>query len=39
VLRTFTLSATHPMLVGEPMSAAQVVDLFLHGVCGQDPSC
>ena len=31
-LRTLTLSATHPMMVGEPMSADEIVALFLHGV-------
>jgi hypothetical protein len=32
LLRAFTLSTTHPMLVDEPRSASEVVDLFLHGV-------
>lgn len=31
-LRTLTLSATHPMMVGEPMAPAEIVTLFLHGV-------
>ena len=32
-LRTLTLSATHPMMVGEPSTPAEIVELFLHGVC------
>ena len=32
-LRTLTLSATHPMMVGEPMAPNEIVALFLHGVC------
>jgi AcrR family transcriptional regulator len=32
-LRTLTLSATHPMMVGEPSTPAEIVALFLHGVC------
>ncbi|HET9729710.1 MAG TPA: helix-turn-helix domain-containing protein, partial [Acidimicrobiia bacterium] len=32
VLRALTLSTTHPMLAGEPWSAAELVRLFLHGV-------
>jgi AcrR family transcriptional regulator len=32
LLRALTLSTTHPMLAGEPLSAAELVDLFLHGV-------
>ncbi len=31
-LRTLTLSETHPMVVGEPSTPAQIVELFLHGV-------
>ncbi|MBA3652923.1 MAG: TetR family transcriptional regulator [Actinobacteria bacterium] len=31
-LRTLTLSATHPMMVGEPMAPADIIELFLHGV-------
>jgi AcrR family transcriptional regulator len=31
-LRTLTLSASHPMIVGEPMPPAEIVDLFLRGV-------
>ena len=30
-LRTITLSATHPMMVGEPMAPDEIVQLFLHG--------
>jgi len=32
LLRALTLSVTHPMLAGEPMSAIEVRHLFLHGV-------
>ena len=32
LLRALTLSVTHPMLAGEPMSPAEVRHLFLHGV-------
>jgi hypothetical protein len=32
LLRALTLSTTHPMLADEPLSASEVVDLFLHGV-------
>jgi AcrR family transcriptional regulator len=32
LLRALTLSTTHPMLVGEPNSAAEILHLFLHGV-------
>jgi AcrR family transcriptional regulator len=39
LLRNFTLSVTHPMLVGEPMSAAEIVQLFLYGVCARASSC
>jgi len=39
LLRALTLSATHPMLAGEPMSPDELVDLFLHGVGGKDVSC
>jgi AcrR family transcriptional regulator len=38
LLRALTLSTTHPMLAGEPMSPPDIVDLFLHG-CGRSPSC
>jgi AcrR family transcriptional regulator len=39
-LRTLTLSATHPMMVGEPMSAVEIVALFLHGVSkARPPKC
>jgi AcrR family transcriptional regulator len=31
-LRTLTLSATHPMMVGEPMAPDEIVALFLYGV-------
>ena len=32
LLRALTLSTTHPMLAGEPMSPDELVQLFLHGV-------
>jgi len=32
LLRALTLSTTHPMLAGEPMSPNELVQLFLHGV-------
>ena len=32
LLRALTLSVTHPMLAGEPMSATELRSLFLHGV-------
>ena len=35
LLRGLTLSATHPMLAGDPMSPAEIVQLFLHGVAGE----
>ena len=39
LLRAFTLSVTHPMLVDQPMSPPEIVQLFLHGVCAEKPSC
>jgi AcrR family transcriptional regulator len=39
LLRALTLSATHPMLVGEPMAPAEIVKLFLHGVCVMEARC
>jgi AcrR family transcriptional regulator len=39
LLRALTLSTTHPMLAGEPMSPSELVQLFLHGVGGQDAAC
>ena len=39
LLRALTLSTTHPMLAGEPMSPKELVKLFLHGVGGQAPAC
>jgi AcrR family transcriptional regulator len=39
LLRTFTLSVTHPMLVGEPMSPPEIVKLFLYGICAETPPC
>src|SRR5450755_1517134 len=35
LLRALTLSTTHPMLAGEPMSPGELVQLFLHGVGGK----
>jgi AcrR family transcriptional regulator len=35
LLRALTLSTTHPMLAGEPMSADELRQLFLHGVGGR----
>ena len=32
LLRALTLSLTHPLLAAEPASAADIVDVFLHGV-------
>jgi AcrR family transcriptional regulator len=32
LLRALTLSTTHPMLAGAPMSASEVFQLFVHGV-------
>ncbi len=32
LLRALTLSVTHPMLAADAMSAAELVQLFLHGV-------
>jgi AcrR family transcriptional regulator len=41
LLRALTLSTTHPMLAGEPMSPSELVALFLHGVgpTGEVPEC
>jgi AcrR family transcriptional regulator len=39
VLRAFTLSATHPSLVDHALPAAEVVDLFLHGVGRTEGPC
>jgi AcrR family transcriptional regulator len=38
LLRALTLSTTHPMLAGEPMSPSDIAELFLHG-CGRRPPC
>jgi AcrR family transcriptional regulator len=32
LLRALTLSLTHPLMTAEPRSAADIVDVFLHGV-------
>jgi AcrR family transcriptional regulator len=39
LLRALTLSTTHPMLAGEPMSPNELVQLFLHGVGGEATRC
>jgi AcrR family transcriptional regulator len=39
LLRALTLSTTHPMLADEPRSPDELVQLFLHGVAGKEPSC
>lgn len=39
LLRAFTLSMTHPMLVGDPMRPAEIVQLFLHGICAEGSAC
>jgi AcrR family transcriptional regulator len=36
LLRALTLSTTHPMLAGAPMSASEVFELFVHGVGAHD---
>jgi len=32
LLRGLTLSTTHPMIAGEPMTSSEIAELFLHGV-------
>ncbi len=39
LLRALTLSTTHPMLAGEPRSPDELLQLFLHGVSREGPSC
>jgi AcrR family transcriptional regulator len=39
LLRALTLSTTHPMLAGEPMSPDELVQLFLHGVGDRGLPC
>jgi AcrR family transcriptional regulator len=39
LLRALTLSATHPMLVGEPAAPKEIVALFLHGVWLEEAAC
>lgn len=39
LLRALTLSTTHPMLAGEPMSPDELVRLFLYGVGTKDSQC
>jgi AcrR family transcriptional regulator len=36
-LRSFTLAMTHPMMVSEPVGAADVARQFLYGVAGAKP--
>ena len=38
-LRAVTLSETHPMMVGEPMPAEEIVDLFLRGASAAGSPC
>ena len=38
-LRALTLAATHPMMVSESMSSAEIVELFLFGVSKTRPKC
>ena len=35
LLRALTLSLTHPLLTAEPLDAARIVEVFLHGVGGR----
>ena len=37
LLRALTLSMTHPMMAGEPQTAEEIVEMFLHGVGGARP--
>ena len=37
MLRSFTLAMTHPLMVSEPASAADVARRFLYGVAGVPP--
>ncbi|MHB8467152.1 MAG: TetR/AcrR family transcriptional regulator [Acidimicrobiales bacterium] len=39
LLRALTMSVTHPMLAGEPMSPPEIVQLFLHGVGAPEAPC
>lgn len=39
LLRALTLSTTHPLLAAEPMSAAEIVELLLHGIGKGRPRC
>jgi AcrR family transcriptional regulator len=39
LLRALTLSTTHPMLLGEPMSPQEISELFLHGVSAEGAAC
>jgi AcrR family transcriptional regulator len=35
ILRTLTLSTTHPMIAGEPLTPAEIVKFFLHGAAAK----
>ena len=39
LVRNLTLSVTHPILVDEPMSAGEIVRLFLYGIHVRTPEC
>jgi AcrR family transcriptional regulator len=39
LLRAFTLSLTHPMLVGQATPPREIVQIFLHGVSTGDGRC
>ena len=40
LLRALTMSTTHPLLAAEPMTPAEIVELLLHGIAGEEgPPC
>src|SRR3954470_856522 len=39
LLRALTLSTTHPMIAGEPMTSVEILELFLHGVGSEVRPC
>jgi AcrR family transcriptional regulator len=39
LLRALTMSVTHPVLVDEPMSPREIVQLFLHGIHTRESCC
>lgn len=39
LLRALTLSVTHPALAEQPMPPAEIVRLFLYGLCSRSSSC